>query len=60
MLGLLGVLLSLAPEVTWRQAKVVARDPNTGELNLRYNEKGQSISAGARPKGSSPLRVTRA
>eukprot|EP00438_Fugacium_kawagutii_P021280 Skav209142 [mRNA] locus=scaffold3638:12370:19700:+ [translate_table: standard] len=37
---------SLVKKVTWRQAKVVARDPNTGELNLRYNEKGQSISAG--------------
>eukprot|EP00435_Cladocopium_sp_Y103_P036101 s69_g9.t1 len=37
---------SLVDKVTWRQAKVVARDPNTGELALRYNEKGQSLSAG--------------
>ena len=33
-------------QVPWRQAKVVARDLNTGELGLRYNEKGQSVSAG--------------
>ena len=25
---------------------MVARDANTGELALRYNEKGQSLSAG--------------
>lgn len=37
---------SLVDKVTWRQAKVVARDVNTGELALRYNEKGQSLSAG--------------
>ena len=35
-----------AIQVTWKQAKVVVRDPNTGELTLRYNEKGQSVSAG--------------
>lgn len=37
---------SLVDKVTWRQAKVVARDVNTGELALRYNEKDQSLSAG--------------
>jgi len=37
---------SLVKKVTWKQAKVVVRDPNTGELTLRYNEKGQSVSAG--------------
>ncbi|CAJ1411228.1 unnamed protein product [Effrenium voratum] len=37
---------SLVKQASWRQAKVVVRDPNTGELSLRYNEKGQSVSAG--------------
>ncbi|CAE7282487.1 unnamed protein product [Symbiodinium sp. CCMP2456] len=37
---------SLVKEVPWRQAKVVARDLNTGELGLRYNEKGESLNAG--------------
>ena len=44
--------LRRSTKVTWRQAKVVARDINTGELALRYNEKGQSLSAGDRRNGS--------
>ncbi|CAK9045829.1 unnamed protein product, partial [Durusdinium trenchii] len=37
---------SLVKKVSWKQAKVVVRDSNTGELTLRYNEKGQSVSSG--------------
>jgi len=36
----------LEKNVAWRQAKVVARDQNTGELALRYNERGETINAG--------------
>lgn len=37
---------TLVKNVPWRQAKVVARDHNTGELGLRFNERGQTINAG--------------
>lgn len=39
---------TLVEQVSWRQAKVVGRDQNTGELALRYDERGQSIKAGRR------------
>ncbi|CAK0828216.1 unnamed protein product [Prorocentrum cordatum] len=37
---------TLKEQVVWRQAKVVSRDQNTGELALRYDERGRSIRAG--------------
>eukprot|EP00428_Durinskia_dybowskii_P025438 CAMPEP_0170240540 /NCGR_PEP_ID=MMETSP0116_2-20130129/20029_1 /TAXON_ID=400756 /ORGANISM="Durinskia baltica, Strain CSIRO CS-38" /LENGTH=494 /DNA_ID=CAMNT_0010491361 /DNA_START=53 /DNA_END=1534 /DNA_ORIENTATION=- len=37
---------TLLEKVQWRPAKVVARDRNTGELALRYDERGRSINAG--------------
>jgi len=36
----------LVQHVKWRQCKVVARDPNTGELGLRFDKQGRSIDAG--------------
>jgi len=36
----------LVQNIKWRQAKVVGRDQNTGELALRYNDRGESINAG--------------
>lgn len=36
----------LVKNVQWRQAKVVGRDLNTGELGLRYDDRGRSINAG--------------
>jgi len=36
----------LVKHMTWRQAKVVARDPNSGELGLAFDRKGRAINAG--------------
>lgn len=41
-----GLYDELVEKVNWRQAKVVARDQNTGELDLRFNDRGRSINAG--------------
>eukprot|EP00930_Biecheleria_cincta_P035096 TRINITY_DN24172_c0_g1_i1.p1 TRINITY_DN24172_c0_g1~~TRINITY_DN24172_c0_g1_i1.p1 ORF type:complete len:670 (+),score=97.10 TRINITY_DN24172_c0_g1_i1:91-2010(+) len=37
---------AMVQQVKWRQAKVVARDQNTGELAPRYDERGSTINAG--------------
>ena len=40
-----GLFDTLVEKVPWRQGKVMMRDPETGELVLRFDHKGQTIPA---------------